>query len=80
MASVAEIDTQLLALTNERDAAVASYKQRIAALRGQRESAIAAEKVAAMPEPEREALRQALTITPAPAVSAPQANQPGGVN
>jgi hypothetical protein len=78
MASLAELDAQILALTNERDTVVSGYKDRIAALRNQRDAAIMQDKVAAMTEAEREALRQALgqTITPEPAVSTPQVQQP----
>lgn len=80
MASVAEIDQQILATSQEKDAVLAQYRSTIQALRTQREVALKQAEVNAMTEPEREAMRQALAQTTQPdaVVSQPTVEQPGG--
>lgn len=60
MALLEDIEAAILAMQNERDAAIGAYKEKLQELKEQRDSALAQQKVDAMTDAEKESLRTAL--------------------
>jgi hypothetical protein len=60
MAILEDVEAAILAMQNERDAAIGAYKEKLEELKQQREAALAHEKLAGMTDAEKVALRAAL--------------------
>lgn len=70
MAILEDIEAGILAMQNERDAAIGAYKEKLEELKQQREAALAQQKVATMTDAEKESMRAALNQPPEQVINA----------